>query len=193
MTDPFTRLGGTTSGSGSFDASQPLRLTANLTGVTSASDTTNTTISAIGDGSLTGKFRVGEFQSDEGPTVTSDPRTKYDPRPLPLQQSTAIIRQSQPLHYKLKKNDKDGIGYNAFDMEKVEESLIVIGKDGMYSVKYGDMQIHTTHVVKHLLERMEQLQKKLYQMEPQQTCTPRPENFRSEKHSTAKKNVDPTH
>ncbi len=146
--NPFTRL----------QSSPSLKLTGNRRGVTSRTDSVNTTLAVVGDMAVDGRLHLEECVADEFLKV-SDARLKKNVKQLDTQTSERIVRNLAPVSFTYTGTNKDSIGYIAQQTETIDSSLVHINKDNVYSMKYGDVSVHTSNVVRSLLERVHELEK----------------------------------
>ena len=143
--NPFTRL----------QSSPNMLLTGNRRGVQSRTDRINTTLSVVGDVAIDGRVHTHESIADNF-FKTSDRRLKQKISNLDLKKSIDIIKKLQPVTFKYKNQDstKANVGYIAQDAECVDSSLVNINTNGYYSLNYNDVSVHTTNILRYILQQI---------------------------------------
>ena len=158
--NPFSRI---TSKTSQFiiSHSQSNIFDANRTGVTSRNDQTNVSLHCSGDMSITGRLHNLETISDNF-FRTSDERLKTNIQPIDSENSLEIIKRINPVTFDWKKNNSSNsneTGYIAQEAENIDKRFVRVNDNGMYSMNYDTVSIHTTAALKNVIDRIERLEK----------------------------------
>lgn len=168
--NPFTRVccsGGSSSGSTTVviqNDAVPRILTGNQTGVTASNDEdpTHVTLAIRGDTSISNRLHVKECLADDF-FKTSDITKKKDIQQLDLKESEKIVKNMQAIQYKWKDTTKKktkNIGYSAQQAQQLDNSLVDETDAGL-TLNYSALTVHTSNVVRSLLNRIDELEKKI--------------------------------
>jgi len=89
--------------------------------------------------------------------IRSDRRAKHDIQPL----QSDLIRNLQPVSYKLNETDRESVGFIAQNVEELDPRLVNKDGSGMLALDYRAISVHNVHAVKQLLSNYEALKAEL--------------------------------
>jgi hypothetical protein len=160
--DPYTRLTSrlsTTSGA--------LALNGNIRGVTSASDSYNSTLFVNGDAAFNGVLHASTLKSSNPVLVVSDQRLKYAFTDLPNVRST--LQAIKGTAFKYRSNHARSIGFKAQEVEACFPELVV-ERHGVKFLAYAPLVAFLWEAVKDAHQRIDSLEARTTQKRRPECC-----------------------